>query len=92
MLTSAGLRVSMEAGAGVDISFGDEAYMEYGVRIVTREDALTSLTAARAVWTWVWPASRPGQSIRFLPVVQSRGNNPGVRRNRLSQAGIPRAG
>lgn len=40
MLTSAGLHVSMEAGAGVDISFSDEAYMEYGVRIVTREDAL----------------------------------------------------
>lgn len=40
MLTSAGIKVSMEAGAGVDISFSDEAYSEYGVKIVTREDAL----------------------------------------------------
>ena len=28
MLTSAGIKVSMEAGAGVDISFSDEAYSE----------------------------------------------------------------
>lgn len=40
MLTSAGIQVSMEAGAGVDISFGDEAYMEYGVKVVTRDEAL----------------------------------------------------
>lgn len=40
MLTSGDIQVSMEAGAGVDISFSDEAYQEYGVRIVSREDAL----------------------------------------------------
>lgn len=40
MLTSGGIRISMEAGAGVDISFKDETYAEYGVKIVTREEAL----------------------------------------------------
>lgn len=40
LLTSAGIRISMESGAGVDISFSDETYAEYGVRIVSREDAL----------------------------------------------------
>lgn len=40
LLTSGGVRVSMEAGAGVDISFDDSTYAEYGVRIVSREEAL----------------------------------------------------
>lgn len=40
MLTSFGVRISMEAGAGVDISFPDETFAEYGVEIVSREDAL----------------------------------------------------
>lgn len=40
LLTSAGLRISMEAGAGVDISFSDETYAEYGVKIVSRDEAL----------------------------------------------------
>lgn len=40
MLTSGGVRISMESGAGVDISFKDETYAEYGVKIVTREEAL----------------------------------------------------
>ncbi len=40
MLTSAGIEVLMEAGAGVDISFPDENYAEYGVRIVSRDQAL----------------------------------------------------
>lgn len=40
LLTSAGIRVSMEAGAGIDISFSDEKYAEYGVKIVSREEAL----------------------------------------------------
>lgn len=40
MLTSAGFLVSMEGGAGSDISFPDEKYAEYGVKIVTREEAL----------------------------------------------------
>ncbi len=40
LLTSAGIKVSMEAGAGVDISFKDETYAEYGVKIVTRDQAL----------------------------------------------------
>lgn len=42
MLTSAGIRVCMEEGAGVDISFTDAAYAEYGVKIVTRDEALRS--------------------------------------------------
>lgn len=40
MLTSAGINVAMESGAGVDISFSDETYAEYGVKIVTRDEAL----------------------------------------------------
>lgn len=40
LLTSAGLRISMEQGAGIDIAFTDEKYAEYGVKIVTREEAL----------------------------------------------------
>lgn len=40
MLTSSGYQVHMEAGAGVDISFPDESYAEYGVKIVTRDEAL----------------------------------------------------
>lgn len=40
MLTSGGFRVCMESGAGSDISFSDEKYAEYGVKIVTREEAL----------------------------------------------------
>ena len=40
MLTSAGIKISMEEGAGVDISFSDETYAEYGVKIVSREEAL----------------------------------------------------
>lgn len=40
LLTSAGIHISMESGAGVDISFSDETYAEYGVRIVPREEAL----------------------------------------------------
>lgn len=40
MLTSAGIKVSMEAGAGVDISFSDETYAEYGVKIISRDEAL----------------------------------------------------
>ena len=40
LLTSAGVRISMEAGAGVDISFTDEKYAEYGVRVSTRDEVL----------------------------------------------------
>ncbi|MDE6717932.1 MAG: hypothetical protein K2J70_07055 [Muribaculaceae bacterium] len=40
MLTSSGIAISMEHGAGVDVSFPDEKYAEYGVRIVTRDEAL----------------------------------------------------
>lgn len=42
MLTSAGIGVCMEEGAGSDISFPDAKYAEYGVRIVTRDVALAS--------------------------------------------------
>lgn len=40
LLTSGGLKVCMESGAGSDISFSDEKYAEYGVKIVTRDEAL----------------------------------------------------
>lgn len=40
LLTAYGIRISMESGAGVDISFSDETYAEYGVEITTREEAL----------------------------------------------------
>ena len=40
LLTSAGIKVRMERGAGVDISFKDETYAEYGVKIVSRDEAL----------------------------------------------------
>lgn len=42
LLTSAGLKVAMESGAGVDISFSDESYAEYGATVVTRAEALAS--------------------------------------------------
>lgn len=42
MLTSAGIGICMESGAGRDISFSDEKYAEYGVKIVTRDLALKS--------------------------------------------------
>lgn len=40
LLTSGGVRISMESGAGVDVAFTDETYAEYGVNIVSREEAL----------------------------------------------------
>lgn len=42
MLTSGGLTLVMEEGAAVDISFSDDAYAEYGVKIVSRAEALLS--------------------------------------------------
>lgn len=40
LLTSGGVRICMETGAGVDVSFPDDTYAEYGVKIVCREEAL----------------------------------------------------
>lgn len=40
LLTSSGLQVIMETGAATDISFPDANYEEFGVQIVTREEAL----------------------------------------------------
>ena len=40
LLTSANIRILMEKGAATDISFPDSAYKEFGVEIVTREEAL----------------------------------------------------
>ena len=40
LLTSAGVKVLMEKGAGTDISFPDSSYREFGVNIVTRTEAL----------------------------------------------------
>lgn len=40
MLTSSGLKLVMESGAGVDISFSDAAYTEYGVTISGRDESL----------------------------------------------------
>lgn len=40
MLTAGGIKISMESGAGVDVSYSDEVYANYGVKIVSREEAL----------------------------------------------------
>lgn len=40
LLTSAGMSVCMEEGAGIDIDFSDEVYAEYGVKITDRKTAL----------------------------------------------------
>ncbi|MBO5444063.1 MAG: hypothetical protein J5995_01770 [Muribaculaceae bacterium] len=40
LLTSSGMKVAMEKGTGIDVSFTDEAYADYGVKIVEREEAL----------------------------------------------------
>lgn len=40
VLVSCGLSIAMEAGAGIDISFSDEAYADQGVAIVDREKIL----------------------------------------------------
>ncbi len=40
LLTSAGYEIMLESGAAVDISFTDEAYAEFDVKIVSREEAL----------------------------------------------------
>lgn len=42
LLTSSGLKLAMEEGAGVDISFSDDAYSEYGAKIVSRQEALSA--------------------------------------------------
>lgn len=42
MLTSDGINIVMEQGAAVDINFSDSIYVEYGVRIVSRNEALKS--------------------------------------------------
>lgn len=44
MLTSGGISVCMESGAGVDIDFSDEKYAEYGVTITDRDTALSQNT------------------------------------------------
>ncbi len=40
LLTSAGIEVTIEAGAGVDISFSDEAYADFGAKIATRDETI----------------------------------------------------
>lgn len=40
LLTSSSIKIMMEEGAATDISFPDEAYREFGVEIVSREEAL----------------------------------------------------
>ena len=40
LLTSSNIRLLMEKGAATDISFPDSSYREFGVEIVTREEAL----------------------------------------------------
>ena len=40
MLTSAGITLLVEEGAGIDISFSDEAYAEFGAKISSRDEAL----------------------------------------------------
>lgn len=40
MITSSGIRIRMESGAAIDISFKDEDYAGFGVEIVSRQEAL----------------------------------------------------
>lgn len=40
LITSGGITMCMEEGAGIDVSFPDSAYREYGAAIVDREQAL----------------------------------------------------
>lgn len=40
LLVSAGIKIKMEKGAGIDLSFSDETYASYDVEIVDRIDAL----------------------------------------------------
>lgn len=40
LLTSSGIEICMEEGAGIDISFTDAQYAEYGVKILTRDEVL----------------------------------------------------
>ena len=40
LLTSSGLKIKMEADAGIDVSFSDDAYAEYGVEIADRDSVL----------------------------------------------------
>lgn len=40
LLTSSNIRIIMEKGAATDISFPDASYREFGVEIMTREEAL----------------------------------------------------
>lgn len=42
LITSGGLTMCIEEGAGIDISFSDSTYREYGVKVVSREQALRS--------------------------------------------------
>lgn len=42
LITSAGLKIKMEPDAGIDISFSDESYSEYGVEITDRDSVLKS--------------------------------------------------
>ncbi len=42
LITSSGLKILMEPDAGIDVSFSDEAYTEYGVEIADREKVLQS--------------------------------------------------
>ncbi|MDE6811594.1 MAG: hypothetical protein K2J15_04510, partial [Muribaculaceae bacterium] len=42
MITSSGLKIRMEADAGIDISFSDDAYAEFGVEISDRDTVLKS--------------------------------------------------
>ncbi|MDE6330903.1 MAG: hypothetical protein K2L83_09385 [Muribaculaceae bacterium] len=42
LITSAGLKIKMEPDAGIDISFPDEAYAEFGVEIAERDAVLKS--------------------------------------------------
>lgn len=42
LLTSSGIDVLMEAGAGIDLSFSDQMYAEYGVKVASRAEVLQS--------------------------------------------------
>lgn len=44
VLTEAGMKIAMEAGAGIDISFSDDDYASMGVAVVDRREALKAET------------------------------------------------
>lgn len=68
MLKSMGMRVMMESGAGIDISYTDQAYADADVEIVTRAEALKAdvVLSVRSLTTADLLAMRPGTTLLTL--------------------------